>query len=676
MNERNLVPSPSEMNFGMTESYVDDKHGGMAPGVQIRLAKRFVRPGSKKVTCLAAQTTVPLHDDERASVSNLALKLSDGTNVVLSLSFFEDAEAPAMEAMPVGEAFSAPTLSKPKADWSLGKVLIAMTIGATVGTCLTAINPFVDDDDHTPDIATVSAPAQVQAKSVSHRRRHSMDVPVASVPPPPPVPAAVTVGSGAAVVAASSNLQDHVQAPASAAANTKTVASPGAGIPELSAAATAGTVSKVNVNKSAAAKPALANIDLQKAIADNVKLPTLTIATAAPANSEHKSELNNPMHGWKTFFAAYTKHLSPDKKKSNPLKVAGGLRVPPPPPTPPSVGTYQWQLVATPHVTKTGAVSYMVASTPTIAPNPDSVSIDPKKTSGPANASGSTAKTVETIASKPVVESHGLLPAASAKGEEQGITLIPSASAKSLDAGVSKTAEKIANLSASSLAANRVASAVLAKPIPAAAQAKPLAQPVAMPVVKPAQTMVTVKPVAEPVAKPSPVAPAAKPSAGPTTKPAQAGAPNKPADEPSTKPTQAAAVSKPVAASATKPKQAETVSKSASEPVAKPAKTTKPIAEPVDKSLQAATASKFAAPRSAKPAQAATAGRVVAPRYAKPMQATTAAKFVAPRYAKPTQQAAISRPVTRPVKRAQRSASSRRYRNSNSTNNNGYYYYY
>ncbi len=58
--------------------------------VQVTLAKRIIRAGSNKVLCLAAQTSVPLHDDDLASVSDLGLKLSDGTSVVLSLSSFND----------------------------------------------------------------------------------------------------------------------------------------------------------------------------------------------------------------------------------------------------------------------------------------------------------------------------------------------------------------------------------------------------------------------------------------------------------------------------------------------------------------------------------------------------------------------------------------------------------
>lgn len=58
--------------------------------VQVTLAKRILRPGSNKILCLAAQTSVPLHENELASVSDLGLKLSDGTNVRLSLSSFND----------------------------------------------------------------------------------------------------------------------------------------------------------------------------------------------------------------------------------------------------------------------------------------------------------------------------------------------------------------------------------------------------------------------------------------------------------------------------------------------------------------------------------------------------------------------------------------------------------
>ncbi len=60
------------------------------PGLELTLAKRIMRPGSNRVVCLAARTSVPLNDDELASVSDVALKLSDGTNVRLSVSLFND----------------------------------------------------------------------------------------------------------------------------------------------------------------------------------------------------------------------------------------------------------------------------------------------------------------------------------------------------------------------------------------------------------------------------------------------------------------------------------------------------------------------------------------------------------------------------------------------------------
>ena len=62
----------------------------LIPGMQISLARRIVRPGSDQVLCLNATTSVPMQDDEIASVSDLALKLADGTNVRISLSFFND----------------------------------------------------------------------------------------------------------------------------------------------------------------------------------------------------------------------------------------------------------------------------------------------------------------------------------------------------------------------------------------------------------------------------------------------------------------------------------------------------------------------------------------------------------------------------------------------------------
>jgi hypothetical protein len=63
--------------------------------VQVTLAKRILRPGSNKVLCMAAQTSVPLNEDDVASQSDLGLRLADGTSVRLSLSSFNDQTGPA-----------------------------------------------------------------------------------------------------------------------------------------------------------------------------------------------------------------------------------------------------------------------------------------------------------------------------------------------------------------------------------------------------------------------------------------------------------------------------------------------------------------------------------------------------------------------------------------------------
>ncbi len=79
------------------------------PTVEVSLAKRIVRPGSNRVLCLAAHTSIPLSETDIASVSDLALKLSDGTNVRLSLSFFNDATCndliPSMPSIPTIQTF-------------------------------------------------------------------------------------------------------------------------------------------------------------------------------------------------------------------------------------------------------------------------------------------------------------------------------------------------------------------------------------------------------------------------------------------------------------------------------------------------------------------------------------------------------------------------------------------
>lgn len=83
------MPSATDDESQVVERFMEASRD-LVPNVQITLAKRIIRPGTNKVVCLAAKTSIPLHDDEVASVSDLALRLSDGTNVALSLSFFND----------------------------------------------------------------------------------------------------------------------------------------------------------------------------------------------------------------------------------------------------------------------------------------------------------------------------------------------------------------------------------------------------------------------------------------------------------------------------------------------------------------------------------------------------------------------------------------------------------
>ncbi|HEY9717323.1 MAG TPA: hypothetical protein V6C69_07640 [Trichormus sp.] len=84
-----VLPPPSREEDTVVERFITASRE-IAPTVQVSLAKRILQPGSNRVVCLAAHTTVPLNEDELASVSDLALRLSDGTNVRLSVSFFND----------------------------------------------------------------------------------------------------------------------------------------------------------------------------------------------------------------------------------------------------------------------------------------------------------------------------------------------------------------------------------------------------------------------------------------------------------------------------------------------------------------------------------------------------------------------------------------------------------
>ncbi|CAN5728249.1 hypothetical protein BH10CYA1_BH10CYA1_50390 [soil metagenome] len=62
----------------------------LAPSVQVRFAKRVGRPGNSRVMMMDAHTCGPIGEEGEDSESKLALRLADGTNVQLSLSFFNE----------------------------------------------------------------------------------------------------------------------------------------------------------------------------------------------------------------------------------------------------------------------------------------------------------------------------------------------------------------------------------------------------------------------------------------------------------------------------------------------------------------------------------------------------------------------------------------------------------
>lgn len=67
-----------------------DSPGELAPAVQVRFAKRIGKPGNSRVMMMDAQTSGPAGEEHEDSESKLALRLADGTNVQLSLSFFRE----------------------------------------------------------------------------------------------------------------------------------------------------------------------------------------------------------------------------------------------------------------------------------------------------------------------------------------------------------------------------------------------------------------------------------------------------------------------------------------------------------------------------------------------------------------------------------------------------------
>jgi hypothetical protein len=92
-NNQLTVPETSEesnVQSNLLLQQVLDNPGELAPSVQVRFAKRVGRPGASRVMMMDAQTSGPMGEQDEESESKLALRLADGTNVQLSLSFFND----------------------------------------------------------------------------------------------------------------------------------------------------------------------------------------------------------------------------------------------------------------------------------------------------------------------------------------------------------------------------------------------------------------------------------------------------------------------------------------------------------------------------------------------------------------------------------------------------------
>jgi hypothetical protein len=119
----------------------------IVPSVEISLAKRIIKAGSNQVLCLAAHTSVPLNDDELASVSDLAVRLSDGTNVRLSLSFFNDQSVGCIpvnqpQFIPLNRSIYDPNRYELRDEPKLGLVLGATALIALAGLYSVLNGPF------------------------------------------------------------------------------------------------------------------------------------------------------------------------------------------------------------------------------------------------------------------------------------------------------------------------------------------------------------------------------------------------------------------------------------------------------------------------------------------------------------------------------------------------------
>jgi hypothetical protein len=101
---------PATDENALVERFVEASRE-LLPSIQVALTKRIYQPGSNRVLCLAAHTTMPLDDEQVASVSDLALRLSDGTSVALSLSFFNEQAGSAIP-FPAAMPYPAPARSR------------------------------------------------------------------------------------------------------------------------------------------------------------------------------------------------------------------------------------------------------------------------------------------------------------------------------------------------------------------------------------------------------------------------------------------------------------------------------------------------------------------------------------------------------------------------------------
>ena len=133
------LPSLSEDENTAVERFME-RATDIVPTLQVTLAKRIMRPGSNKVLCMAARTSVPLNDDEAASVSDLALRLSDGTNVVLSLSFFNDPMGAG--CIPFSRSIFEPNRYTIQNESRLGFIILAILLISSAGFYSMATRSF------------------------------------------------------------------------------------------------------------------------------------------------------------------------------------------------------------------------------------------------------------------------------------------------------------------------------------------------------------------------------------------------------------------------------------------------------------------------------------------------------------------------------------------------------